>query len=140
MAGQRSFGAIPSASCRSVRFKPTIDDFFNNRFGPMAPTAAVPVTRIDVSGYGASAISRWTNPNAAVVDVTRVQFDVLVPVGDHFVPLYTRRRSFPANAATPLSLDVEFRDAPDAVALRRPDPLAPEERPSRSRRPGATSA
>ena len=59
-----------------------------------APTGyhqrGVPVTRLDLSGYGASTFSHWLNPNAAVAAQKRaeagedyvIRFAVAVPPGE----------------------------------------------------------
>lgn len=56
---------------------------FNEEFGPNAAPAGgtrprVPLTRYDVSGYGASALSDWLNPKAAYAATSEVRFDVFV--------------------------------------------------------------
>ncbi|HYR30110.1 MAG TPA: hypothetical protein VEU30_16715, partial [Thermoanaerobaculia bacterium] len=56
----------------------SIEALFNNEFKPGLPTARVPVTRLDVSGYGGSCFSEWINQDAAFADAARVQFNVLV--------------------------------------------------------------
>ena len=38
----------------------------------------VPVTRIDLSGYGASCFSNWLNPDAAFAETSQARFDILV--------------------------------------------------------------
>ena len=51
--------------------------FFNNEMGPSSPNRKVPVTRVDFVGYGASAFSKWLNPNA-IATASQVRFDVMV--------------------------------------------------------------
>ncbi|MFC6544514.1 hypothetical protein ACFQES_48245 [Nonomuraea salmonea] len=58
--------------------EPEIDDFYTHKFGPSAITPEVPVSRIDMTGYGLSCFSRWNNPDPAAVDVMKVYFDVLL--------------------------------------------------------------
>jgi len=55
-----------------------VDTIFNTYLGPGAATAQVPVTRIDLSGYGESLFSRWVNPLDDAVAVAKVHLDVLV--------------------------------------------------------------
>ena len=55
-----------------------VETIFNNEFEPGRPTARVPLTRYDVSGYGASVFSDWANPAAAFAETSQVRFDVLV--------------------------------------------------------------
>ncbi|HEY1329477.1 MAG TPA: hypothetical protein VGI14_21260 [Casimicrobiaceae bacterium] len=55
-----------------------IDETFNANFGPSAPSPRVPLTRIDVSGFGASTFSDWRNPDDTAAAISKVRFDVLV--------------------------------------------------------------
>jgi hypothetical protein len=55
-----------------------VDTIFNNYFGPGQLHAQVPVTRIDLSGYGESLFSDWLNPEDAAAVVSEARFDVLV--------------------------------------------------------------
>jgi hypothetical protein len=52
-------------------------DLFNDEFGPDATTRRVPVTRLDLAGYGASMFSHWEDPNAAA-GASQAHFEVLV--------------------------------------------------------------
>ena len=54
-----------------------VEKFFNKEMGPNGLTPRVPVVRVDFAGYGASAFSKWFNPNA-VAAVSQVRFDVFV--------------------------------------------------------------
>jgi hypothetical protein len=56
---------------------PGVEKFFNDEMGPSGSRPRVPVTRIEFSGYGASAFSAWANPNA-VAETSQVRFDVFV--------------------------------------------------------------
>jgi hypothetical protein len=55
-----------------------VDKIFNDYFGPFSSTAQVPITRIDLSGYGESLFSDWRNPTDEPVAISQVRFDVLV--------------------------------------------------------------
>ena len=55
-----------------------VEYIFNQEMEPSAPTRKVPVTRLDISGYGASMFSDWYNPKAAVAATSQVRLDVLV--------------------------------------------------------------
>jgi hypothetical protein len=55
-----------------------VDAIFNHYLGPGSPTAQVPVTRIDLSGYGESLFSHWVNPAGDAVAVSQARFDVLI--------------------------------------------------------------
>ncbi|HET8998439.1 MAG TPA: hypothetical protein VFP86_02215 [bacterium] len=57
---------------------PNFSDTFNNNFGPGAKRQQVPVTRIDLSGYGESLFSDWRNPSDAAAVVSQARFDVIV--------------------------------------------------------------
>ncbi|MGH1340610.1 MAG: hypothetical protein ACRBN8_03590 [Nannocystales bacterium] len=51
-----------------------VETVFNN---DMASNPRVPVTRFDISGYGASNFSEWENPFAAFAETAKVQFSVI---------------------------------------------------------------
>jgi hypothetical protein len=55
-----------------------IDDTFNNNFSPSATSPRVPVTRIDISGFGESLFSDWRNPTDAAAIISKARFDVVV--------------------------------------------------------------
>ena len=61
----------------------TVTKIFNNEF-LLAPSLdlfrqrGVPLTRIDLSGYGASTFSNWLNPTAAFAQTSQARFDVFV--------------------------------------------------------------
>jgi hypothetical protein len=55
-----------------------VQTIFNSYLGPGSPTAQVPVTRLDLSGYGESLFSRWINPADDAVAVSQARFDVLI--------------------------------------------------------------
>lgn len=52
----------------------SVETVFNN---DMASNPRVPVTRFDLSGYGASNFSEWENPFAAFAETAKVQFSVI---------------------------------------------------------------
>jgi hypothetical protein len=54
------------------------DTIFNGYVGPTGIRRQVPVTRVDVSGYGESLFSDWRNPTDDPVAVSQARFDVLV--------------------------------------------------------------
>jgi hypothetical protein len=56
----------------------SVDQFFNRQFGPGSPDACVPVTRLDLSGYGGSTFSDWADANAAFAEAAKVQFNVVL--------------------------------------------------------------
>ena len=69
---------------------PDVDGPFNDEFAPSAappanPTALVPVTRIDLSGYGASSFSAWADPAANPPAVVQVRFNMMVGRVSHEV-------------------------------------------------------
>jgi hypothetical protein len=56
-----------------------VESIFNAEFAPGTASGRVPLTRIDLSGYGASTYSRWSSPAAGIAKTSQVRFDV--PVG-----------------------------------------------------------
>ncbi len=56
----------------------SVSNIFNGYLGAGAPTALVPVTRIDISGYGESMFSGWINPTAGETDVAKADFKVMM--------------------------------------------------------------
>jgi hypothetical protein len=57
---------------------PDVDEMFNGRFAPGMAGAAVPVSRIDFSGYGASSFSEWADPGADPPNVVQARFNMIV--------------------------------------------------------------
>ncbi len=55
-----------------------IDVTFNSNFGPGTTSPRVPVTRIDISGFGESLFSDWRNPTDAAAIISKARFDVFV--------------------------------------------------------------
>jgi hypothetical protein len=60
----------------------TVTKIFNNEFllqpFNLYRQRGVPLTRIDLSGYGASTYSNWLNPTAAFAETSQARFDVFV--------------------------------------------------------------
>lgn len=60
----------------------TVTEIFNNEFllqpFNLIRQRGVPLTRIDLSGYGASTFSNWLNPDAATAETSQAKFEVLV--------------------------------------------------------------
>ena len=60
----------------------TVTEIFNDEFllEPYDPERqrGVPLTRIDLSGYGASSFSNWLNPTAAFAATSQAKFDIIV--------------------------------------------------------------
>lgn len=54
----------------------SVESLFNGEFALARPRA--PITRYDISGYGASTFSDWTNPKGSFAEATRAQFQVIV--------------------------------------------------------------
>jgi hypothetical protein len=57
---------------------PNLGDTFNTNFAPGGTRQQVPVTRIDLSGYGESLFSDWRNPSDAAAVVSQARFDVII--------------------------------------------------------------
>jgi hypothetical protein len=55
-----------------------IDDTFNSTFGPTSAAPRVPVTRIDISGFGESVFSDWRSPGDDPPTISKAQFEVFV--------------------------------------------------------------
>lgn len=55
-----------------------VESMFNNEFGPSGAFPKVPVTRLDISGYGGSNFSDWLKRSAAFAEAAKVQFQVTV--------------------------------------------------------------
>lgn len=58
-----------------------VTEIFNNDFfigGPLIKGRGVPLTRIDLSGYGASIFSNWRNPKAPIASTSQAKFDVFL--------------------------------------------------------------
>ena len=60
----------------------TVTDIFNKEFllqpFELIRQRGVPLTRIDLSGYGATTFSNWLNPSAAFAATSQAKFDVVV--------------------------------------------------------------
>jgi hypothetical protein len=60
----------------------SITKIFNNEFllqpFDLTRQRGVPLTRIDLSGYGASTFSNWLNPKATIAETSQARFDVFV--------------------------------------------------------------
>ena len=55
----------------------SVETQFNKEFAPGGSNPFVPVTRFDLSGYGASNFSEWDNPGA-LASIGKVQFKIMV--------------------------------------------------------------
>jgi hypothetical protein len=60
----------------------SVTEIFNNEFllqpFQLVRQRGVPVSRLDLSGYGASMFSDWLNPHAAIAETSQAKFDVFV--------------------------------------------------------------
>jgi hypothetical protein len=70
-------GAYRGISVLADLVQKDVEQTFNLEFAPGSPSARVPVTRIDFSGYGASLFSHWRNP-LEDAKTSQVYFDVFV--------------------------------------------------------------
>jgi hypothetical protein len=57
---------------------PDVDAIFNPYLGPGGTRPMVPVTRVDLSGYGESLFSDWRNQTNDITAVSKARFDVLI--------------------------------------------------------------
>lgn len=71
------FNGIPTSPPVSV-LGPDVDTIFNGYLGPAGTNKLVPVTRLDLSGYGESLFSNWRNETSDVAAVSKARFDVLI--------------------------------------------------------------
>ncbi len=76
-------GPAPGYGTYVLGFDPTtqasdVADIFAGEFSESAPTHAVPLRRIDFSGYGASTFSEWIDSNVSGPAVTKVQFEASI--------------------------------------------------------------
>jgi hypothetical protein len=71
------FNGVPAVPPTSV-LGPDVDGIFNPYLGPGGTRSLVPVTRLDLSGYGESLFSNWRNETNDLVAVSKARFDVLV--------------------------------------------------------------
>jgi hypothetical protein len=55
----------------------SVTTIFDAYLGPGSPNALVPVTRIDLSGFGESLFSHWANPLDAETQVSKAEFQVV---------------------------------------------------------------
>jgi hypothetical protein len=55
-----------------------VDEAFNHTFGPGGSNACVPITRIDISGFGESTFSDWRNPADDAATISKVNFNVML--------------------------------------------------------------
>ena len=62
-----------------------VELIFNGHFAPSGDQPAVPLEKIEFSGYGASIFSNWFSKIAAVADVSQAKFDVIVGRTGHEV-------------------------------------------------------
>ena len=61
----------------------SVTKIFNREFMPKTPgditrPRGVPLTRMDLSGYGATTFSNWLNPKATIAATSQAKFDVLM--------------------------------------------------------------
>jgi hypothetical protein len=60
----------------------SVSEIFNNEFllqpFQLIRQRGVPLSRMDLSGYGASIFSNWLNPKAAIAETSQAKFDVFV--------------------------------------------------------------
>jgi hypothetical protein len=71
------FNGVPTAPPVSI-LGVDVDTIFNGYLGPGGTNQLVPVTRIDLSGYGESLFSNWRNETNDVTAVSKARFDVLI--------------------------------------------------------------
>jgi hypothetical protein len=60
----------------TLAFQPTF--IFNNEFFNLSKERGVPVSRMDISGYGANMFSNWLSPSAVFAATSQARFDVML--------------------------------------------------------------
>jgi hypothetical protein len=79
---------VPALSYGEQVLGTDVKDIFSSRFDPPAGSkfgTGVPLRRYDLTGYGASTFSEWTNTTPASTDVLKAHFHVLVGRTSHEV-------------------------------------------------------
>jgi hypothetical protein len=71
------FNGVPATPPVSV-LGPDVDTIFNGYLGNGGTHSLVPVTRLDLSGYGESLFSNWRNETTNTVAVSIARFDILI--------------------------------------------------------------
>ena len=57
---------------------PSVAQFWDQDFGPGGAQGFIPISRIDLSGYGTTLFSDWRDPSTTDVGIVRALFDVLI--------------------------------------------------------------
>ena len=57
---------------------PSVAQFWDKDFGPGGAQGFIPISRIDLSGYGTTLFSDWQDPSTTDVGIVRALFDVLI--------------------------------------------------------------
>jgi hypothetical protein len=98
----------------TLRPDESVETQFNKEFGPLFPGEApdkrkpfVPVTRFDLSGYGASNFSDWDNPEA-LAQIGKVQFKIMVGRTAFEVVKFVSKR-YPDGTTMTRSVTIERR-------------------------------
>lgn len=86
-----------------------VDTVFNEEFTPGAPGACVPVTRMDISGYGASMFSAWADPTANVPAVVQARFNIMVGRTSHEV-VQVKSILYPVGAIVVRTVTIDRQD------------------------------
>ena len=106
------FSGVPSTTTVLT----PIDDTFNANFGPATKDPRVPVTRLDVSGFGETLFSDWRNPRDAAAIISKAQFDVLVG-RTSFEVIQARSVLYPYGVRVVRTITIERRNS--AVITRK---------------------
>lgn len=93
----------------------SVTTIFNAYLGPGSPNALVPVTRIDLSGFGESLFSHWVNPLDAETQVSKAEFQVVNGRAGHEV---VQVQSVMSPGAVPVVRTITFERKGNAVFTR----------------------
>jgi hypothetical protein len=94
---------------------PAVDEIFNSEFAPGAKNARIPMTRYDISGYGASSFSAWTEPGAVPPAVVQARFNMIVGRASHEV-VQVKSVLYPWGAIVVRTITIDRQD--DAMISR----------------------
>lgn len=71
------YNGVPTVPPKSV-LGDDVDAIFNSYLGPGGTRSLVPVTRLDLSGYGESLFSDWRDETNNITAVSKARFDVVI--------------------------------------------------------------
>ena len=83
-----------------------IDGAFNPTFSTGGSNPSVPITRIDISGFGESTFSDWRNPTDAAAAISKVNFNVMLGrTSREVVQLYSIKYPWATRVVRTITID-----------------------------------